>query len=48
VGTLTYFTLRLLGYPKVKAYDGSWDEWANDPWLSIESPTFIEFWLEGS
>lgn len=26
-----YFVLRLLGYAKVKNYDGSWNEWGNDP-----------------
>lgn len=25
----TYFTLRLLGYPWVKNYDGGWEEWGN-------------------
>jgi thiosulfate/3-mercaptopyruvate sulfurtransferase len=29
-----YFALRLLGYAKIKNYDGSWNEWGNDP----ESP----------
>ena len=32
----TYFTLRLMGYPRVKAYLGSWEEWGNDPALSVE------------
>ncbi len=26
---LTYMAMRLLGYPKVKAYHGSWSEWGN-------------------
>ncbi len=32
----TYFTLRLLGYRRVKAYLGSWVEWGNDPALPVE------------
>ena len=32
----TYFTLRLLGYRKLKAYLGSWEEWGNDPALPVE------------
>ncbi|MBI2866613.1 MAG: sulfurtransferase [Chloroflexi bacterium] len=31
-----YFVLRLLGYPKVRNYDGSWVEWGNDPTIPIE------------
>ncbi|MDP2727554.1 MAG: sulfurtransferase, partial [Dehalococcoidia bacterium] len=30
-----YFTLRLLGYPNIHLYDGSWEEWGNDPTLPI-------------
>jgi thiosulfate/3-mercaptopyruvate sulfurtransferase len=26
-----YFALRLLGYVRIKNYDGSWHEWGNDP-----------------
>lgn len=28
---LTYIAARSLGYPKVRAYPGSWSEWGNDP-----------------
>ena len=31
----TYFALRLLGYPKVRVYDGSFVEWAADPSLPV-------------
>jgi thiosulfate/3-mercaptopyruvate sulfurtransferase len=32
----TYFTLRLLGYPAVRNYKGSWDEWQTRPDLPKE------------
>ena len=30
-----YLALRLLGYAKIKNYDGSWNEWGNDPSLPV-------------
>lgn len=32
----SYFVLRLLGYDKVRNYDGSWQDWAKDSSLPIE------------
>lgn len=32
-----YFVLRLLGYDGVSNYDGSWQEWGNDPSLPLET-----------
>lgn len=29
-GAHTYFVLRLLGYPDIRPYEGSWEEWGND------------------
>ncbi len=33
-----YFALRLLGYPRVKNYDGGWEEWGNAPDLPAGNP----------
>ncbi len=32
---LSYMAARILGYPNVKAYHGSWSEWGNDPELPV-------------
>jgi len=34
----TYLALRLIGYPRVRNYLGSWAEWGNRPDLPIELP----------
>ncbi len=31
-----YFVLRLMGYERVRVYDGSWQDWSADPNLQIE------------
>lgn len=33
----TYLAAKILGYPRVKAYAGSWSEWGNHPNAPIES-----------
>ncbi|NUU60085.1 sulfurtransferase [Paenibacillus agri] len=35
-GAHTYFVLRLLGYPDIRPYEGSWEEWGNDEFTEIE------------
>ena len=34
---VTYFTLRLLGYPDVRLYTGSWEEWSGRSELPVET-----------
>jgi len=34
----TYLALRLIGFPKVRNYLGSWGEWGNRLDLPIEKP----------
>ena len=33
---VTYFSLRMLGYPDVRVYTGSWDEWILQPYAPRE------------
>lgn len=33
---MTYLVMRLLGYEQVGNYDGSWQEWGNDPEVPVE------------
>lgn len=35
----TYLLAKILRYPRVKAYPGSWSEWGNDPNTPIETST---------
>ncbi|MFC5700280.1 sulfurtransferase [Cohnella faecalis] len=37
-GAHTYFALRLLGYPNVRPYEGSWAEWGNSEDTEISLP----------
>ena len=34
--SLLYFALRVLGYPRVRMYDGSWAEWSANSNLPVE------------
>ncbi|WP_239616602.1 sulfurtransferase [Cohnella mopanensis] len=36
-GAHTYFALRLIGYPDVRPYEGSWEEWGNAEDTEVES-----------
>lgn len=38
----TYLALKLLGYPRVRMYDGSWAEWGNDSRVPVVPGTFSE------
>lgn len=35
----SYWVLTHLGFPRVRAYSGSWSEWGNDPTLPVEVST---------
>ncbi len=34
---LAYYVLKVLGYPRIKGYPGSWSDWGNDPNTPIET-----------
>ncbi|MCF5466204.1 phosphatidylserine decarboxylase [Pseudomonas syringae] len=37
----TYLVAKALGYPRVKAYAGSWGEWGNHPETPVEGPAAV-------
>jgi thiosulfate/3-mercaptopyruvate sulfurtransferase len=34
--SVIYFALRLMGYPRVRIYDGSWADWSPNTGLAVE------------